>query len=492
MKLYKFALWILLILLIIPNSGLAQEDSDLTCPEIVELALNFTDETCQATGRNQACYGHILIDASPKEGIEYFTFDEEGDIIDLVDIRSFHLSPMDLDTGFWGVSLMELQANLAAETSAENVTLIVFGDVEMEDTAPPTTVSNLNITVENRVNVRRFPSMDSFVLGAIEPNETVIATGRLEDTSWIRVIFPLTGQTGWVYNSLLAGAEEGDIEALTAVEPEDLFYAPFQAFYFRSGIDDALCPQAPESGLLIQTPEGMAQIRFLINGVSVEMASSTAFFQAKPGDSLTVDALSGSVKVQVGSATQQVPAGSQVAIPLDEAGLPAGSPGWPEPYSESKVSGLPLDSLGEKLEVLPPLTEAEIYDRLKSTVVVPGSTGTDGTSSASSSSPSSTTSDEDGPPPWANGGDELPPGLEDNPGQGVDIPPGQQGTTLPEAEEVAAEETTNQPPGLVDNPALGDDGPPGLNDNPALGDDGPPGLGNNSIMINQSGEIWPV
>ena len=29
-----------------------------------------------------------------------------------------------------------------------------------------------------------------------------------------------------------------------------------QAFYFRSGIGDAPCAEAPNSGILIQTPEG--------------------------------------------------------------------------------------------------------------------------------------------------------------------------------------------------------------------------------------------
>ena len=67
-----------------------------------------------------------------------------------------------------------------------------------------------------------------------------------------------------------------DVEIGNATEAEnelaeEPLYNPMQAFYFQSGVD-AMCPAAPDSGMLIQTPEGVGEVTFLINEVDISLA----------------------------------------------------------------------------------------------------------------------------------------------------------------------------------------------------------------------------
>ena len=53
------------------------------CPTIVQQALDTIQSICKpTTGRNQACYGHIAVEAEPQPDIANFAFEEAGDIVD--------------------------------------------------------------------------------------------------------------------------------------------------------------------------------------------------------------------------------------------------------------------------------------------------------------------------------------------------------------------------------------------------------------------------
>jgi hypothetical protein len=110
-------------------------------------------------------------------------------------------------------------------------------------------------------------------------------------------------------------------------------FGPMQAFYFRSGVDDAPCAEAPNSGMLIQTPEGVASVSIWMDEVVIQM-DATAFVQAQPDGTLTINVLEGSATVQAQGETRTVVAGMQVSVPLDEDLGAVGVPGDPQPYDE--------------------------------------------------------------------------------------------------------------------------------------------------------------
>lgn len=104
---------------------------EATCPVAFEAALDASDEACSATGRNQACYGHVAVEASPGPDAPEFTFTRVGDIVNVAAINTMRLSPLDAATGAWGVALMRLQANLPDTLPGQNVSVLVFGDTEI-------------------------------------------------------------------------------------------------------------------------------------------------------------------------------------------------------------------------------------------------------------------------------------------------------------------------------------------------------------------------
>src|SRR5687767_6084973 len=123
--------------------------SILTCPAMVQSALEVTQTLCATAGRNQVCYGNFLVTAEPQPGITDFRFERQGDIVSAESLQSLRLSAMDLDQGMWGVSLMRLQANLPDTLPGQNVTFVVFGDVEMVNRVSPSAHGVVSVTSDS-------------------------------------------------------------------------------------------------------------------------------------------------------------------------------------------------------------------------------------------------------------------------------------------------------------------------------------------------------
>ncbi|MBK9748922.1 MAG: hypothetical protein IPO91_19375 [Chloroflexi bacterium] len=260
------------------------------CPQIVETALNAADEFCTTLGRNQACYGHVALDAELQGDVEDFTFEEPGDVLNVAALDTLRLSPMNVATGEWGVALMSLQANLPDALPGQNVIFLMFGDVEIQNTT--------SVDLSPRTN---------------------------------------------------------NLHAM-------------QAFRLRTGFRDAPCEGAPQSGLVVQTPQGAGTVVFNINGVDVEMGS-TVFFQANADEGMTVSTLEGAANVSAEQGSQPVLAGTWVRVPLDDDYQPSRAPGWPRPYTcRSAIhAALPLELLPRSIEIAPAM-ENEQFDIVQANI----------------------------------------------------------------------------------------------------------------------------
>ena len=250
-----------------------------TCPTLVEAALDAADELCAETGRNQACYGHFAIEAVPQADVSAFAFEKVGDIADVSRIETLRLQPMDENNQAWGIAILRLQANLPGTLPGQNVTFLLFGDVE----------------ITNEV------------------------------------------------------AADGDDE-----------YTPMQAFLLRTGLGDSQCDDAPESGLMVQTPEGAGEVTFNINGVDVGMGS-TVLFQAAADSEMVVKTIEGAAVLEFEDDVQAVVEGTQLRVPLDHQLRPNQRlPHPPEPYEEGRVNRLPIHLLQRPIEIRPPLTGEQV------------------------------------------------------------------------------------------------------------------------------------
>jgi hypothetical protein len=299
-------------LLIAPVWALAAS----ACPEIAQKALEAADKLCASAGRNQACYGNVSLTAEAQPGAQNFTFEKAGDIVNVAALKTLKLSPMDETSGKWGVALLRLQANLPDTLPGQNVTFLVFGDVELTN----------------------------------------------------------------------------------AVDANDTTKRPMQAFYLRSGVKDAPCSAAPESGLLVQTPEGVGEVSLTINEVNVQLGS-TVFFQSDGSQSgeMEVSTLEGAAYFQVGDETHPVVPGAQLRVrgrrllggpqaaaaapapgaesTLDPLSLPSGggpTPAFePEAFNENGLKALPLKFLKRKVN-LPPALKQDDLKKLRARIAAGG------------------------------------------------------------------------------------------------------------------------
>lgn len=240
--------------------------SEAVCPPFVQEALAETDTACQLTGRNQACYGNASVIANLQSPSVDIQFQQPGDIIEVSQIRSLRLDPLDLTSQRWGIALMQLQANLSDTMPGQNVTFLMFGDVQLE-----------NRSAQGTTNIG--------------------------------------------------------------------------AFYFTSGIGDAACSSAPESGLLIQTPEGIGKVDLKINEIDISIGS-TAYLQAQPNAEMIVNVVEGQAEVTSQGVTETVVAGNLTTIALDEDGIAESPPTSPEPYIIQPLQPLPTRNLPRPITIM--------------------------------------------------------------------------------------------------------------------------------------------
>lgn len=355
MRRWRFMIWACFLLLSVTPVLAAVLAAD--CPAIVQQALASTDQLCEGTGRNQACYGNLRLNAEPQSGVTDFTFDTPGDLVDVARIGSLRLAALEESSGIWGVALMRLQANLS-RTRPDYITLLTFGDVALQNSVVEPT-NPLEVTNPSRrsVNVRAVPETTGTVMGTMATDQVAKAIGRTEDGGWVRVEVLDSDVTGWVRADLISTT--GDLSALEVMAASTPNYSPMQAFYFQSGEEKPACADMPANGLLIQTPEGVGEVRLWINEVKISLGS-TVFFQAQPGQSMTITTLEGHASVEAMGMVHTAVGGTSVKVELNEQLQPSSTPSMPEAYDPSVVQGLPLDNLERKIKVHPPLTDEEL------------------------------------------------------------------------------------------------------------------------------------
>ncbi len=347
----------LLLIVFCFSTAMAQE---ATCGPFVQQALSAVENDCASTGRNQACYGYVALDATPRDGVQNFNFAREGDVANVADVETLRLSALDQAKQTWGIALMKLQANLPDTLPGQNVTFLMFGNVEVTNAVPAgTELKTVDVTSKNRINVRSGPSTNYGVIGSLGTGDIATANGRNEQTSWLRIQLPGSSALGWVSASLVSTG--GDLSSLSVFSADDHqpAFKPMQAFYFSTGIGKSACNGAPQDGILIQTPEGAGKIALRANDVDIQLGS-TGYFQASAGADMSLKVIEGEGKVTANGQTVTVPAGAQVAVPVDQDMKASGPPGDVEPYSVDDVANLPVDVLPRQITVADPASQQDI------------------------------------------------------------------------------------------------------------------------------------
>lgn len=333
--------------------AVAQAPSANSCTAIVQAALSAANEACSSTTRNHVCYGNIFGDATPADGVSDLVFESVGDIAALSQVKALQLSPLDEETNAWGVALMQLQATLPDTLPGQNVTFLMFGDAVIEENTG--LQARVDGAMLQNANVRLGPNATGPILGSLAAGSPIIATGKTLttiDEQWVRIRFEgYRTRTGWILSSLVSV----DLNALPDVPTNSLTYSPMQAFYFRTGIGQTQCMNAPMDGVLVQSPQGVGKVDFNVNGIEIALGS-TAFLNSPVSEENTcVSLISGDVELRSNGEVLNLDPGERSCTTRREDGT-SGSPGPAEPFDPVEIGSLTeiIDTLPDDVDIPDP------------------------------------------------------------------------------------------------------------------------------------------
>lgn len=268
-KLLPFLKLLIFVLLSVSLTG-AQE----ACEALLSDALTQIGDNCNTMGNNEACYGFQLVKAAFLSSTEPDFFTSPSDTASVSDMVAISTSRFNVDTGEWGIAIMNLQANLPNTLPGQNVTFILLGDVEVENAVPPAMAFRGNDGIEvivnvQAVNLRRGPSDDFIVVGGASEGDILIADGLSQNGEWLRVVH--NNHPAWINRSVLA--ENSASNRLPIIS--DALRTPMQSFYLRTGLGQTDCEDAPENILFVQGPDEIT-IHLTVNGANITLGSSGA------------------------------------------------------------------------------------------------------------------------------------------------------------------------------------------------------------------------
>lgn len=349
-------------------------DTESQCSALLTAALESTDAQCSDTTRNQACYGHVLNLVSPRPDLmDELVFASQGDKVNLQDVASMELSPLDLVEERWGVVLMQVQANLPDSLPGQNVTFIMFGDVQIENAVG--TPVEFTASVLAPSNIRVAPGETRPVLASLAAGESIIANGKILTSAgelWVRVNHdPDEEIYGWIRADLVDVALDGLPDVQSAEQPIN----PMQAFYFKTGIGQPQCEEAPLDGILIQTPKGAGMVDFKVNGMDIALGSTAYLTASNVENTSCVYLIEGGSDVSAADEGVSIQPGQRTCVELDENGIAVSPPSEPEAFDFEMVSLVApmLDLLPEEVE-LPEEQPTNVPTRTSAPVVAPRNT----------------------------------------------------------------------------------------------------------------------
>jgi LysM repeat protein len=312
-------MFVLLALFAVTFSASAQR----LCETLVEDALDDTDDNCDLTQPNDACYGFDTLDSYFfTEGD--FEFRSPADLIRLGELHTVHSQPLDLESDEWGVGYFEMKATLHTQTD-EAVNVLMLGDVAMENAVEPEDITEFEVfgvtTASDVTPQRGFVDGSAQFANSIASGTTLDADALSPDEQWVRVA--VNNETAWIPITALADAVV--VEDLVSLGDEGVRNAMQDIFFTTGGISD--CTDAPNT-VVIQGPEE-GDFELTVNGVPMRASSTLIFGIENPFDEyqrMFATVLEGELVVNVGMPDEMViPEGYYSTVRLtNNAGLNPG------------------------------------------------------------------------------------------------------------------------------------------------------------------------
>lgn len=300
-----------LILVLVPMAGQAQENAE--CPSFVEKALTDLGQNCDALDRNSACYGFNRVDATFAQDVDTSVFSKPADRSGLAALDSIATAPLDVSQEYWGIAVLNVQANIPNTIPGQAVTFFLLGDVQVDNAVVPEDVfqpaeTPINVTAAVGANIRSSPSARANVIGSLMAGSTLPADALSVDGNWVRV--PFASGPGWVSREVINA--DGDLDTLPVFSRDSR--SPMQAFTFRTAPSGVSCTEAPPSLLVVQGPDNVS-VDITANGADIRIGSTIAL-RVLEGNKIQLIVVSG--EAQIGNLV--IPAGFTIFAELSEDG----------------------------------------------------------------------------------------------------------------------------------------------------------------------------
>lgn len=334
----------LAIILLFVAAAIAQES---TCPRRQNQALANIAEHCADQEAGTLCLGQATVSPVYRASVAAAgPWDAPGDLIAIADIDWLSFSSED---GAWGAARALFPAYANDGLEARSSALLGFGNValflpEAQDLPSPRVA--VKVTASQGANLRASPNTDARVIARLALSRELQAIGRYRGGGWL-LIYAAPELRGWISESVVSEPLE-DLPALAGDVIAPPLWLPGHRFDFRSGMGDAPCADAPESGILLQTVKFVSPRRFVINGARI-MLSGTVWLQAQASRGMLIHLIDGRALVATDGGEVALGSGkfTHITLQRDDIGVltPASAPTEPAAYDYHELSRLPIQAL---------------------------------------------------------------------------------------------------------------------------------------------------
>lgn len=337
-RLTAFVLFVLLAV-----NAFAQDNS---CPAMQQEALANIVAHCAEQEAGTLCLGGATVTPVFRQSAERAAaLDAPGDTIAIADIDWLSVSTEDQT---WGVARAIFPAYAGDGFVASDAAQVALGNVALfpQDAADPlAALVDVKVTAAQGGNLRAAPSTDAPIIARLAVSRDLKAVGQLAGGAWL-LIHAAPELRGWISQSVVSRPQDA-LPALDADAETAPLWLPWHRFDFRSGVDDAPCAAAPESGILLQTSKLVAPRRFMINGARLTLAG-TAWLQAQISSGMLIHISDGRARVSTTEGQAVLSGGQFTRVTLerdDEGEIWATALTEPEAYNYLELSVLPIQAL---------------------------------------------------------------------------------------------------------------------------------------------------
>jgi hypothetical protein len=368
------------LVLVIAAAPLAAQDA--TCMQQMAESFQSTLDSCpEIVGDNQICLGGGSVQTVSWPGASDLGLREAGDRASVANLQELIVG-----NPSYGTAVMKLHPNLGGTINNQGLTLVVYGSVRVQATAPsvlptPTPLPTITpviavFTTLTNVNKRSNPDLNGVVVGSLRKGEQGLVLGRSTDGLWFYVDTGIPYK-GWVWGESLR--IDGDINALPVSDSDYLLNGykedkpntsvpiwqkqiagAMRNLVVQTSVASSPCSDAP-SGILIHSDNNASPQELRLNGMYF-LIDGTMNVQAPPGGPLLVRVLAGTVEVAPAERYALVKAGTQFVVPLNPDGIILRRMSSLVPLGTAGLDMIPLGLLPEYVPLPEPMDTGELDD----------------------------------------------------------------------------------------------------------------------------------